>query len=70
MMDKSTLTNHVLHVSFAVLTAVNRKFWSYGMCTASLGTWFPTFRRKIVHLSSRVMLSMKNVFEDEDNALL
>lgn len=47
-MAKCTLPNHVLQVSIAVLTAVNRGFWSYGMCAASLGTWLPTFCRMIV----------------------
>jgi len=52
-MAKSTLPRHVLHVSFAVLTAVNRGLWSYGMCGASLGTWFPNgaliFKSHVAH---------------------
>jgi len=49
----STLPRHVLHVTFAVLTAVNRGLWSYGMCGASLGTWFPNsaliFKSHVAH---------------------
>lgn len=36
-MAKSTLPNHVLHVRFAVLTAVNCGFWLYKMCCI---TWY------------------------------
>lgn len=36
-MAKSTLPNHVFHVRFAVLTAVNRGLWLYRMCCI---TWY------------------------------